>query len=251
MRRSVAAFAAAIALSTAAPAEEPTANPEVSEGAASSGPAGPGPADGAATPAVAGSPAPAAALSPAASPSAVAAVPGAPPPRPPARAAGPSQWGVLLEAGLPEGATLSAAYRPVPSLRLFAGPAWNYVGFGVQGGIAIAPWHLAATPVVTVEAGRYFGADVSFVTKGGQGIPPEMAPLLKDMTYTYAAIHAGIELGSQNGFSFAIDVGLGYIALETKGTVTKSEASGSTVTFKDPRLSATLPSLKLGVHYWF
>jgi hypothetical protein len=171
--------------------------------------------------------------------------------RPSARSSGPSQWGVLLGAGLPQGATLSAAYRPVPSLRLFAGPAWNYVGFGVQGGIAVAPWHLAATPVITVEAGRYFGADVSFITKGGQGIPTELSSLLKDMTYTYAAVHAGIELGSQNGLSFAVDVGLGYIALEGKGTVTKTDASGSTVTFKDPRVSATLPSLRLGLHYWF
>lgn len=247
--RLFAVASAALALGTAALAEEPPENAEVSGGAVPSAPAGAGPSDGA-VPAVAASPASAVALPSAPAPS--SAVPSAPPlARPTSRSGGQGHFGVLLEAGLPEGATISAAYRPVPSLRLFAGPAWNYVGVGLHGGIAIAPWHLAATPVLTVEAGRYFGADVSFVTKGGQGIPPELASLLKDMTYTYAAVHAGIELGSQNGLSFAIDLGLGYIALETKGTVTKTDGSGSTVTFKDPRLSATLPSLKLGLHYWF
>lgn len=166
------------------------------------------------------------------------------------RERGDGRWGVLLDAGLPQGATVSAAYRPIPSVRLFAGPAWNYVGYGIQGGVAVAPWRLAVTPVLTVSAGRCFGADASFLTRNGQGVPPELSPLLERMTYTYGAVRAGIELGSQSGFSFAVDLGLAYVALSANGTVTKTDSS-TTVTFRDPRVRGTLPSLNLGVHYWF
>jgi hypothetical protein len=166
--------------------------------------------------------------------------------------AGPDgRFGALVDVGLPEGVAVSAAFRPVPMVRLFAGPAWNYLAFGIQGGVSVAPWRLAVTPVLTAEVGRYFGANASFLARGGQGVPSELSPLLKDMSYTYGAIHAGIELGSQRGLSFAFDVGLGYVALDAKGAVTKTDSSGATATFRDPRVRATLPSVKLGFHYWF
>lgn len=164
---------------------------------------------------------------------------------------GAGRFGLLVDLGLPEGAALSATFRPVESVRFFAGPAWNYVGWGVQGGVSLAPWHLAVTPVLTAEAGRYFGADLSFVTKGGQGVPEELRPLLGSMTYSYAAILLGLEFGSQRGFTFSLNLGLSYISLDAKGTVTKDDGSGNVVTFSDPKVRATLPSLKLGFHYWF
>lgn len=184
-----------------------------------------------------------------AAPRAPSASPSAP--SAPAARAADRPWGLLFDGGVPAGLTVSAAYRPIPMLRLFAGPAWNYLGFGIQGGLAIAPWRFAVTPVLTVEGGRYFSANASFVARGGQGIPPELEPLLKDMSYSYAAVHAGIEIGSQDGFAFALDLGLGYVALDAKGTVTKTDAAGATATFRDPRVRATLPTLKLGLHYWF
>lgn len=237
------AVAAAAALALASPsalAGEPAANGEVSGDPLPSQPARTAAAGGSLELDPASAPAPASAPGNLPQPS-----PGGAPPR----AKGTSQWGILADAGLPQGATLSAAYRPVPSLRIFAGPAWNYLAFGMQGGISFAPWHLAVTPVLTAEAGRYFGANASFLARGG--VPTELSTLMRDMTYTYGAIHAGIEFGGQNGFSFALDLGLGYVALDAKGTVTKTDSSGSTVVFKDPRFQGTLPSLKLGLHYWF
>jgi hypothetical protein len=167
------------------------------------------------------------------------------------RASDDRRWGLLFDAGLPQGATVSAAYRPLPMLRIFAGPAWNYLGFGIQGGVSLAPWRFGVTPVLTVEGGRYFSANASFVARGGQGVPPELEPLLKDMSYAYAAAHLGVEIGSQDGLAFGIDVGLGYVALDAKGTATKTDSSGATATFRDPRVRATLPAVKLGLHYWF
>ncbi len=173
-----------------------------------------------------------------------------PPARPRSGDGGPARWGLVAEAGFPQGAALSAVFRPAPSVRFFAGPAWNYVGFGVQGGIAVVPWHFAITPVLSAEVGRYFGADVSFIASDSSGVPPELKPLLRDMTYSYGAIHAGIELGSQSGLGLSIQAGLAYVSLRARGSAT-TDSGGTTVEFKDPRVRSTLPSVKLGLHYWF
>lgn len=170
--------------------------------------------------------------------------------RPSPRDGGPARWGLVADAGFPEGVALSAVFRPVPSVRFFAGPAWNYVGFGVQGGVAVVPWHFAITPVLSAEVGRYFGADVSFMASENSGVPPELKPLLEDMSYSYGAVHAGIELGSQSGVSFSIRAGLAYVSLRARGTVT-TDSGGTAVQFSDPRVRSTLPSVKLGLHYWF
>lgn len=176
----------------------------------------------------------------------------------PAKAAGadPSppdavRWGLELSGGFPQGAALSAVFRPVDHVRFWAGPAWNYVGFGIQGGVAVVPWHLALTPVLSAEVGRYFGADVSFVASEGQGVPPELRPLLSDMSYAYGALLAGVELGSQRGLTLSLRAGLAYVSLAARGTVTSQQPDGTTVRFTDPRVRGTFPSVKLGLHYWF
>lgn len=246
--RFVALATAFVLASPAALAEEPPAetSPSGDVVPAPPPPESEAPAADAATPAAApAAPAPAAAV--AASPTAPE-TPAAPPPAPARR---PSQWGLLLEAGFPQGATLSASFRPVPAVRLFAGPAWNYLGFGLQGGVSLVPWHFAVTPILTLEAGHYFSEDVSFIAQSSQGVPPDLRSLMKSMGFTYGSVHAGLELGSQNGFAWTIGLGLTYVALDAKGTMTKTDASGTTVTFKDPRVRGTLPSLKLGFHYWF
>lgn len=237
-----------LALALGAPAalaEEPPAEPASSAEAAAEPASGARPAEGEAPKAVT-TPAP-----PPASPAPPASTPAQSAGQPPARARGASQWGLLVDGGLPQGLSLSATFRPVSSVRFFAGPAWNYAGFGIQGGVSVVPWHFAVTPVLTVEAGRYFSEDVSFIASGGQGVPPDIKPLMKNMSYTYGALHAGLEFGSQSAFNFAVDLGLAYVSLAAKGTVTKTDGSGTTVTFKDPRVRATLPSVKLGLHYWF
>lgn len=165
---------------------------------------------------------------------------------------GKASWGLLVDAGFPQGGSASAVFRPVPSVRVFAGPAWNWTGLGLQGGVAVAPWHFAVTPVLSAEVGRYFGSDVSFLADGSQGVPPEIAPLLEDVSYSYAAVHAGLELGSQSGIAFSLRLGLSYLSLQAKGTATVTDAgSGTVVQFTDPRVRGTVPSVKLGVLYWF
>jgi hypothetical protein len=163
-------------------------------------------------------------------------------------------FGVLLDLGFPEGASVSAVYRPVPEVRLFAGPAWNVVAFGIQGGVVLVPWHLGISPVLSVEGGRYFARDASFLAGTASGVPREVEPLLHDVVYDYAALHLGLEVGSRDAVALTLRAGLAYVSLRARGTTTvtsESDGSTTTVTFRDPYLRGTIPSVKLGLQLWF
>lgn len=175
-----------------------------------------------------------------------------------AAAEGPRRWGLLVEGGFPEGATASVVYRPVSDLRFWAGPAWNYVGWGLQGGVTLVPWHLGVSPLFSIEGGRYFSADARFLAKSASGIPQELKPLLESVSYDYAAAHVGIEIGTRDAFAISLRAGLSYLSLVANGTHTldTTTTSGGTtsvahVSFTDARLRGTIPSVKLGVQLWF
>lgn len=163
-------------------------------------------------------------------------------------------FGVLVDLGYPEGASLSAVYRPVPPVRLFAGPAWNVVAYGIRGGVAIVPWDLAVSPVLSLEGGRSFARDASFLARSDSGVPRQIEPLLRDVAYDYAALHLGLELGSRDAMALSLRAGLAYVSLRARGTASvtsESDGTTTTVTFRDPRLRGTLPSVKLGLQLWF
>ncbi len=180
--------------------------------------------------------------------SAVGPEPTAPAPKKPL-----SRWGLLLDAGFPEGASAGAVFRPVSEVRFWVGPTWSFVAFGVQGGVTIIPWHIGISPLLSLEAGRYFAADATFLAKGSNGVPKEIEPLLERVSYDYAAAHLGFEIGTKNGLGLSLRAGLAYVSLLARGTATTADSggSGTVVTFTDPRVRATVPSVKLGVQLWF
>ncbi len=166
----------------------------------------------------------------------------------------PARWGLLLEGGFPEGAAASVVFRPVSEVRLWAGPAWNYVAFGMQAGVTLIPWQAGFSPILSLEAGRYFNADATFLANKASGVPPEVKPLLTNVSYDYAAAHVGFEIGTRDAFAISLRAGLSYVSLTANGTTTTTGSSGgstATVTFTDPNLRGTIPSVKVGVQLWF
>ena len=83
------------------------------------------------------------------------------------------RFGLLVDAGLPEGLAIGISYRPVRAIRLWAGPAWNYIAWGVHGGVALVPYSSIIAPSISVEAGHFFAADLSHTVDAGA--PPEVA----------------------------------------------------------------------------
>lgn len=168
-------------------------------------------------------------------------------------AEGARSWGLLLDAGFPEGAAVGVVFRPVSEVRIWAGPAWNVVAFGVQGGVTVVPWHLGVSPILSLEGGRYFSADATFLANRSGGVPKEIEPLLEDVSYDYGALHLGVEVGARSGFAVSLRAGLAYVSLRARGTATATDSgsSGAIVTFTDPRVRATVPSVKLALQLWF
>jgi hypothetical protein len=165
-----------------------------------------------------------------------------------------SPWGLLVEGGFPEGLAASVVFRPVSEVRLWAGPAWNYVGWGVHGGVTVIPWHTGISPFLSLGGGRYFSADARFLA-GSSGVPEEVEPLLTNVSYDFLNARVGIEIGTRNAFAITIAAGLSYVALDAEGTTTTEVDAGggttATVTFTDPRLRGTVPSANVGIQLWF
>ncbi|HEX9399123.1 MAG TPA: hypothetical protein VF912_03345 [Anaeromyxobacter sp.] len=158
--------------------------------------------------------------------------------------------GVAIGGGFPDLATASLLFRPIANVRFFAGPSWGYIGWGVQGGVVLAPWDGWIVPTLSLEGGRLFRSDLSFLAKDKGGVPEGIEPLLAKIDYQYAALDLGLELGSSRGFAFSIRLGLSYVSIKANGTATYTSDDGSKVTFTDPAFHGTLPSVKVGFQYW-
>ncbi len=231
------ALAPALALAEDPAASPPAADPAAAPAAAPAEPA-------AAQPATSPAPAPAAAI-------AVEAPLPAPPPPPPATAPYP-RWGVHLGAGVPQAATLDLLYRPLPWLRLQAGPSWGYAAWGYHGGAVLSPIRWAVSPTLGLEAGRFFQADLSRLGNASA----EVKPLLERVSVSYLATTLGLEFGSQRGFVFSLRLGLAWLRVDSHGTGQFTGSGGTAgqndavVTVTDPSVRGSLPTLQLGFQYF-
>jgi hypothetical protein len=171
-------------------------------------------------------------------------------PLPPRPAADAPRFGIALDAGFPSGAAAALTFTPVAPLRLYAGPAWNYVSWGVVGGAVLVPFRLPVAPALSGEVGRYFGADLTHFVNTSSGAFAGTAPLLRDVGVTYAALLLGVELGAQRGLAFSLRAGLAWLWASSSGP-TEPTGSGAQVTLRDARFHATAPSVKLGLRYSF
>jgi hypothetical protein len=160
-------------------------------------------------------------------------------------------YGVSLGAGIPDLVNANFLVRPVPWLRLSAGPSWGVVAWGMQGGVAFAPWDGPVTPTLSFQAGTLFNTDLNrFVKVQGESVQ-NIKPLLSKVDYRYLASDLGLEFGSQRGLSFFLRLGLSVVFMKAHGTVVNTSSDGTKVTVRDPSLTAWMPSMSLGFQYWF
>ena len=235
-------------------AAEPIASDSASPGAEATPP--PVPTDPAA-PATAGSTAtqepgapPDSGAPPAAEP--LAAAPEA---RPEPQADPYPRFGMRLGIGFPEVATAAFVFRPIPLVRLSAGPAWNYYGWGLQAGVGITPIRWYISPVFEVSYGHFFPANLSKLHTPSADGNLDLGTLLEKVNYDYFNGQVSFEFGSPRGFTFALGVGLSYFWSNLHGTATSSPDPGATqpatVTMTDPSVRMVVPSLRLGMLYYF
>ena len=148
--------------------------------------------------------------------------------------------GAQLDFGAPDGAAFGVQIKP-KWYWLATGLSATYNGFapGIRGSLKLDPIKFPIRLTMTGELGHSFEADLSAI----DGNIPKFS-------YTYANFHPGIELGSNNGFSFFIHMGPTWIDVRTTDFAAKLNTPGLTV--DNPHGSAwVFPSAKFGFVYLF
>ncbi len=175
----------------------------------------------------------------------------APPAPPPAEAPLP-RLGLRIGLGAPDGVTAALVVRPLPWLRLQAGPSWNYLAYGVQAGFAVTPIRWGVSPVLEATYGHYFSADLNKVARD---IPVELQALASSVGYDYFNGQVGLEFGSPSGFTFSLGAGLSYFWSDLTGSATLEPDPGATnpatVVVTNPSLRGVIPSVRLGMLFYF
>lgn len=158
--------------------------------------------------------------------------------------------GVMVGAGVPDGAQASLVLRPLPWLRLHGGGGYNLISKGVSGGLSLIPF--GAGPSLTVEGGHYFDGNANGIARKLAGSAFEDQAVLERVGYDYANAHLGLELG-QRRFTFFVHAGLSYVRATVHNLDTQlngsaaSNGGSTTVSFgQDPVVKVIGPSLKLG-----
>jgi len=170
---------------------------------------------------------------------------------------GAPRFGVMADAGAPDGANGSLVFRPFSWLRAHGGGGYNMISKGVRVGATLLPF--GSGPSATLEAGHYFDGDANGLAQRFAGSTVS-SPLLQRVGYDYANAHLGLDFGSSR-VVFFIHGGMSYIRATVHNvdsvvasTASENGGNGSTeVSVKaDPIVKAWVPSAKLGliVYLW-
>jgi len=160
--------------------------------------------------------------------------------------------GVELDAGVPDGAGLSVLYRPWKFARVELGMLYNYVGFGIRGGVSVVvPYYIA--PSLTFEAGHYFDGNASGKFSG---VPDDVKPMLEQVGYTFISGQLGLEMGHPNWFVFFVRAGISRLWLTVhnveKAAASKANSSDFTVkSANDLSVRLGIPNAKVGFMVYF
>ena len=146
--------------------------------------------------------------------------------------------GLILDAGVPDGANLGLVARPFSWLRLHAGGSYNLVSAGVRGGVSYVPFNYWIVPTLTVEGGHFFDGNARSSIKAIAGLDVEYAP--EKVSYTYANGHLGLEFGG-DWYTIFLRGGMSFVHASVR------PPSQDDVRFEeDVTITAWAPSAKLG-----
>ena len=169
----------------------------------------------------------------------------------------PALFGVMLDAGVPDGVNAALVLRPYSWLRAHGGGGYNMISAGVRAGVTLVPF--GAGPSATIEGGHYFDGDANGLARRFAGATFSSA-MLERVGYDYANAHLGLDFGSER-VTFYIHGGMSYIHAQihnfdsvVASTASENGGNGSTEIsiMKDPTIQAWVPSAKLGliVYLW-
>lgn len=160
--------------------------------------------------------------------------------------------GLMVGAGVPDGATGSAVFRPYSFIRGEAGLSYNMISKGVRAGVTLLPF--GAGPSGTLEAGHYFNGNANGIARSIAGAGFHDSAILQSVGYDYVNAHLGLDFGTRR-VVFFLHGGMSYIraTVHNVNEQLSSSTSGSstTVSFaQDPTVRVVTPSAKLGFIFY-
>jgi len=164
-------------------------------------------------------------------------------------------FGLQLDAGAPDAAALGLLYRPWRPLRLGSSVLHNSAGFGLRGGLTLAPsWKLA--PSLTVEGGHFFEANAWPVLSRYTSLSEDARPVFERFGYSFASAQLGLEVGAPSRFVVFLRAGLSRVWWRVRNADAAARGAidddRTVVTeLDDPSVVLTLPSAKLGMAVFF
>ena len=158
-------------------------------------------------------------------------------------------FGLMLDAGIPDGTGLSAAFRTSRSVRLDVGATYNGIRLGARAGITLLPMQGGYTPSVTFEVGHALTGDSQTLARRMADLsqPPLFA--MDRVGFTYASSHLGFEVGVPGRYSFFMRGGLSFIELDVPNVEDLGEPfvdSLGKMGAKGGRFVYTMPSASSG-----
>lgn len=167
-------------------------------------------------------------------------------------------YGVMLGAGMPDGASASAVYRPYSWLRTEIGGSYNMISKGVRGGLTLIPF--GTGPSASLEAGHYFDGNANGIARNIVGGGFQDNAILQRIGYDFVNAHLGLDFGMRR-MTFFIHGGMSYVHANVHNVnnqLTSGDGSSgmptsgtTTVSFnQDPTVRIFTPSVKLGLVFY-
>jgi hypothetical protein len=164
----------------------------------------------------------------------------------------PPSLGLTLDGGFPDGIALSALYRPARPLRLDAGLTYNMIGFGLRGGVTVAPFRSSIAPVLRAEYGHTFSGDATGLVGNFTALTAAERLLLRSVSYDYASLQLGLEIGASDRLVFFARGGLAWFWTTVRNFQAAAQLENPSATDAlDPKVRGTVPTATLGLLFYF
>jgi hypothetical protein len=162
------------------------------------------------------------------------------------------RFGLMVDAGIPDGAIGSLVVRPWQWVRAYAGGGSNSVSRGWRGGLSLVPF--GAGPSVSVEYGHYNEGNANGLVRHLVSSDFAGSPLLDRIGYDYVNAHAGLDFGGKHVIFF-IHGGISKVWANIHNLNQAVKGSGNSSTTievsKDPKVTVVGSSLKVGLIVFF
>ena len=162
---------------------------------------------------------------------------------------GVRHFGVMADAGAPDGAQVSLVVRPVRAIRLHGGVGYNGISSGLEGGISLVPFRTWFTPTLNVDYGSFPDGDATRLARLAD--PSASSPALRRVGYRFANARVGLEVGRKRA-TFYIHAGVSHITGTLHDAAAALDDSTTVmVTTTDPRIEAWTVSARVGLVVYF